>query len=230
MAVEIFDTPNDVTKKLPALVKAGAKTAIRYISSINPSGEKCIKKPEAEAIGNAGLTLGIVHEGWGGANGRGISAQDGHRDGPWSVRYMPSIGAGRSAVVYFAVDTDESAAAIKSQVLPYFSAIKEAFDGSQYAVGVYGSGSVLSAVTSAGFATYTWLSCSKGWAGYKDWLKKANLIQYTPVKLLGLDVDPDIMNSAFGDFVPFAAEQTKTPQPTETTGFNLAGLWKKVTG
>ena len=240
MAIEIFDTPQNITPLVGQLKELGVKIPIRYISSINPSGEKCIKPAEARAIANAGMALAIVHEGWGGANGRGISAMDGHRDGPWSVRYMATIGAPRGAAVYFAVDTDENAASIRNQVLPYFKAIKEAFDGSPYTIGVYGSGAVLAAVSDAlaGQKVYTWLSCSKGWDGYQEWKSKADLVQSLPVRLKGLDIDPDsrknFAQGSIGEFVPFqtATEindlQKKIPQPTPTTGFDLAGLFRKI--
>jgi hypothetical protein len=41
----IIDTNHDTTRHLAALKAAGVKTIIRYLSPINPAGEKCIKRP-----------------------------------------------------------------------------------------------------------------------------------------------------------------------------------------
>jgi hypothetical protein len=72
----ILDTNVDTTLHLTALKAAGVKTIIRYLSPINPSGEKCIKPPEAHAIAAAELRLALVCEGWGDfAHGRSRPAR-----------------------------------------------------------------------------------------------------------------------------------------------------------
>src|SRR5579863_8465785 len=114
----IIDTNHDVTPHLPALKAAGVKSVIRYLSPINPKGEKCIKPAEAKAIAAAGLRLALVCEGWGDFAHGGISAGAGQRDGEWCAQYAPTVGASAAACIYFAVDTDASPAQINKLVLP----------------------------------------------------------------------------------------------------------------
>ena len=209
----IIDTNHDTTPHLPALKAAGVTTIIRYLSPINPGGEKCIKPAEAHAIAAAGLRLALVCEGWGDFAHGAISAGAGERDGEWCSSYLASIGAAKAACVYFAVDVDAAPAQIKKLVLPYFQSIRLSFPaGGNYRVGVYGSGATCAAVTAAPLADLSWLSCSLGWSGSRAYLatNKWVLRQHPPATIAGIDCDPDDSSGDFGDFVPFAP----TPAPT----------------
>jgi len=203
----IIDTNHDTTRHLAALKTSGVRTIIRYLSSIDPAGEKCVKAAEAHAIAAAGLRLGLVNEGWGDFAHGGISAGAGERDGEWCARYAPQVGAPDSACVYFAVDVDASATQIRKLVIPYFAAINAAFKqlAPKLRVGVYGSGAVCEAVIAAKLADLAWLSCSLGWSGSRDFLasNKWTLRQHVPQAIAGIDSDPDGANGDFGDFVPF---------------------------
>ncbi len=204
----IIDTNHDTTRHLPTLKGASVKTIIRYLSPINPAGEKCVKVSEARAIAAAGLRLGLVCEGWGDFAHGGISAGAGERDGEWCARYAPQVGVPENACIYFAVDVDASAGQIRKLVIPYFAAVAATFK--QFApklrVGVYGSGAVCDAVVAVKLADVAWLSCSIGWAGSRDFLasNKWALRQHLPLPIAGIDSDPDDANGDFGDFVPFA--------------------------
>jgi hypothetical protein len=204
---KIIDTNVDTTASLSALRADGIATIIRYLDPIGPANPKCIKATEARAIAAAGLRLGLVSEGWGDFAHGGISAGAGQRDGAWCARYAPSVGTPRSACVFFAVDTDAGTAQITKFVIPYFQAVRAAFAGSGYRVGVYGSGAVCGAVMADGLADLSWLSCSTGWSGSKEYLASNRwaLRQHLPQRIAGLDTDPNDANGDFGDFVPFAA-------------------------
>lgn len=204
MTVLIIDTAEDITAKLPAIKAAGVQTVYGYLSSINPTGAKCVTPARARAIAAAGLRLGLVHEGWGGVGGRGISAIDGVRDGNYCKKAAATLGAPKGACVYFACDTDFSSAQVNSMVLPYFEAIREAFEGSGYRVGVYGSGAVCAAVIGAKFADLSWEAQSRGWTGYSAWLNNAAMTQGPETHLDGIDIDTDAAPGDIGDFVPFA--------------------------
>lgn len=203
---EIIDTNHDVTPHLDALKALGIKTVIRYISPINPLGEKSVKPAEAHAIADAGLRLGLVCEGWGDFAHQGINAAAGERDGGCCHDYAVAVGAPEGACIYFAVDVDANPSQIKNLVLPYFQAVQAAFQDGKYRVGVYGSGAVCAAVTDAGLAVLTWLSCSLGWDGSRDYLasKKWAIRQHVPATIAGIDTDPDEANGDIGDFVPFS--------------------------
>lgn len=116
----ILDTNQNTINQIPHLVADGLQTVIRYLSPINPSGEKCVKKPEAQALAAAGIRLGLVNEGWGDFAHGGISAGAGERDGAFCASYAPTVGAPHGACIYFAVDTDASPAQISKLVIPYF--------------------------------------------------------------------------------------------------------------
>lgn len=202
MTALIVDVAEDVTAKLPQLKAAGITTVFGYLSSINPNGAKCLTPSRVRAIAAAGMRIGLVHEGWGGVGGKGISAADGDRDGRYCRRQAPALGAPRGACVYFACDQDFTLQQIRSLVLPYFTAIRAAFADKFYRVGVYGSGAVCSAAIAAELADLSWESQSRGWLGYGAWLAKASLIQGPEGSLTGLDVDTDTAQCDIGGYVP----------------------------
>ena len=206
MTALIIDIAEDPTAKLPQLKAAGISTIFGYLSSINPSGGKCLTPSRVRAIAAAGMRVGLVHEGWGGVDGRGISAADGDRDGRYCCVRAAALGAPQGACVYFACDQDFSAAQIATMVIPYFRAIRAAFAGGQFRVGVYGSGAVCAAIIGAGLADLSWEAQSKGWLAYSQWLTKANMVQGAEQLAAGLDVDTDVAQGDIGDYVPNFAE------------------------
>jgi len=206
MTALIIDVAEDVTTKLPQLKAAGITTIFGYLSSINPNGGKCLTPSRVHAIAAAGIRVGLVHEGWGGVGGKGISAVDGHRDGRYCRVQAPVLGAHKGACVYFACDQDFTQQQIPTLVLPYFTAIKSAFADGFYRVGVYGSGAVCEAVISAGLADLSWQAQSRGWLGYSAWLAKADMIQGSEQVLAELDVDTNSAQCDIGDYVPNFAE------------------------
>jgi hypothetical protein len=202
MTALIIDIAEDATAKLPQLKAAGITTIFGYLSSINPAGAKCLTPCRVRAIAAAGIRVGLVHEGWGGAGGRGISAADGARDGGYCRAAAPTLGAPKGACVYFACDCDFLPMQIAAMVIPYFRAIRLAFAGSQLRIGVYGSGAVCTAVIGAGLADLSWEAQSKGWLAYSQWLQKASMVQGPEQLLKGLDVDTNTARGDIGDYVP----------------------------
>ena len=209
----IIDTNQISTPQIPHLQAGNIDSVIRYLSPINPHGEKCIQPAEAKALADAGIRLGLVNEGWGdflmhGGQFPAISAAAGKRDGNFCVNYAPTVGAPEGACIYFAVDTDASPAQIAQYVLPYFLAIRGAFEGSGFRIGVYGSGSVCKSVIAAKTADLAWLSQSMGWTGSRAYLAlkppELVLLQGSSTTLAHLNCDT---NTAFaedwGSFLPF---------------------------
>jgi hypothetical protein len=203
MTTLIIDTADDPRPKLAALKAAGIRTIIGYLSSINPTGAKCWTPARMRALAAAGLRAGLVHEGWGGVDGRGISAADGARDGRYCRTAGIALGAPRGTCVYFACDWDFTPAQIAASVIPYFKAIRAEFADGFYRVGVYGSGAVCAAVIGAGLADLSWIAQSRGWLGYSAWLARADMRQGPETRIAGLDVDTDTAQGDIGDFVPY---------------------------
>lgn len=209
----IIDTAVDITAALPALKASGVKTVIGYMSSINPAGAKCLNPLRVKAIAARGMKVGLVHEGWGGVDGKGITAEDGIRDGSYCRAKASLLGAPKGACIYFACDKDFSSAEITNLVLPYFRAIRQQFADGFYRVGVYGSGKVCQTVMDYGLANLSWLAQSKGWTAYSAWLAKASDVQGAQTKLDGVEVDSDVAQGDIGDFVPVFADETPKVAP-----------------
>jgi hypothetical protein len=200
----VIDTTEDVTSVLSALRVAGVTGIIGYLNPLGPTS-KVVTQDRARAIGAAGMTLALVSEGWGDFAHGGISAGAGERDAAHAKQAVAALGVASPPTVYFAVDTDATQAQITKLVLPYFAAIRAAYNGR---VGVYGSGAVCSAVLAAKTASLAWLACSTGWAGYQDLLKSGKwaLRQHLPSYVAGVSCDVNDVQGDYGAFVPFAAQ------------------------
>lgn len=213
----VIDTPVATTSRLEMLKAGGIRTIIRYINPLSLGSAKTVKAVEAQGIANIGMRLGLVCEGWGGAEGHGgIDGASGARDGRLCAQHAKSVvGAPPNACIYFAVDTDVSSSFLNNNVIPYFQEVKDAVSG-QFRIGVYGCGLVCDAVLTRGLADLTWLSNAMGWAGSRAFRDngKWNLLQHLPMTIAGLDTDPNDINPArpdIGDFVPFAVGDTAPP-------------------
>ena len=215
--MSIIDTDRDLTAHIPATVAALGigGTAIRYINPLNLAASKTVKADEARALGAAGIRLVLVCEGWGGTGPQhaGINAADGARDATVCRKHAHDVlGAPAGVCIYFAVDTDLSAADIAALAIPHFRAIRAVMaDGSGlpvYRVGVYGSGRTCQAVLDAGLADLAWLSESSGWGGYHDFKASARwaLLQGAGGHSIpGCDTDSDIGGpwcADIGDWLP----------------------------
>lgn len=216
MTVTIIDTNENTTAKLGALKAAGMKCIIRYIGS---TSSKEILVPEAKAISEAGLSLGLVYEAYGDTKGE-LTASLGTAHATFCRQRAPLLGTPDHAAIYFAVDNDDSAAAISSRVKPYFTAVKATI-ADKYRIGVYGSGLTCAAMLDAGLAELAWLAQSRGWTGYSSFLasNRWSLLQRMPQTIQGLDTDPNDFNPAhpdFGSFVPFLGLSPQPPAPGPT--------------
>lgn len=213
MTADIFDIAFDPTAKLTAAKAAGIHTIIGYISSISPHGPKCWTPDRMRKIAAAGMQAGIVHEGYGGTKGKGVSAADGRRDGPFAIQQLPLLGAPRGATVFFACDMNYNDADVARLVIPYFQAIGEAFKNTGYRVGVYGDGASCQGCLDRGLVAVTWLANATSWPGYRAFLPKADIVQHLPSHVAGMEVDTDTAKPGVdvGFFVPFAGKTAAAP-------------------
>ena len=74
--------------------------------------------------------------------------------------------------------------------------------GFPYKIGVYGSGLVCQGLLAAGLCSYTWLTNSTGFQGYKQFYasKRWNLAQHLPKYYGKLQADPNETAADFGAF------------------------------
>jgi hypothetical protein len=207
----------------------GIEVALRYYSEFHKV--KAMKRPEALALAKAGLRLGVVYQDVQNA-AEFFSFSRGLRAGAFAYEYADKeIRQPPGSAIYFAVDFDALAAELKNNVIPFFEGVKQAFDTAgggrpDYAVGAYGSGATLTALTTAKLATRFWLCGSTGFRDFRTYLnsKKWHFRQFAPDEnLCGINVDfndinPDLPdNGSFqldtesdeGEPVPGAGEQMR---------------------
>jgi hypothetical protein len=216
------DTNTNVTTYLPTLAAAGVTAVGRYYS-INKS--KLLTQIEAEAIANAGLSIFVVYED--GADPAKFNAGLGTFQAQQALICAREVGQPQGSAIYFAVDFDCTAAQFQQQITPYFHAISAVFAGQgfPYKIGVYGSGLVCQGLLQAGLCSYTWLTNSTGFQGYRQFYasKRWNLAQHLPKSYGRLQADPNEVAADFGAFrvgtaAPAFAAHAAGPAPAVPAG------------
>jgi hypothetical protein len=198
-----FDTTQDTTLKLADIKAANYDFVARYLSQ---SHWKVIGPAEAAAITAAGLGLVLVYED-GPTTSDYFSFGRGQADGTRAAQQAGLIGAPAGTAIYFAVDYDASSDDINGVITQYFNGVSNAMksfaaaNGTNYSIGVYGSGATCSAVTASGLGQLGWLAQSPGWSGhdtYNGW----SIRQLMPDVIAGLSVDPDDAIGNYGAVPP----------------------------
>ena len=193
------DASTNVTTYLPTLAASGVKAIGRYYS-INTS--KVLTQMEAEAITNAGLSIFVVYED--GNDPTKFNGNLGTFQAQQALICARDVGQPQGSAIYFAVDFDCTAAQFQQQITPYFNAISAVFaaQGFPYKIGVYGSGLVCQGLLAADLCSYTWLTNSTGFRGYKQFYasKRWNLAQHLPKFYGKLQADPNETAADFGVF------------------------------
>lgn len=205
---QVIDTNRKTTAALGCLKEAGIRAVVRYYNRNMTA--KVIRRPEADAILAAGLSLAIVHQ-RGGRDPNEYGRSNGNLDAAHCRRYGKEIGQPSRSAIYFAVDFDISSNDITRFVVPYFEAVAGEMakdDGlPSYRVGVYGSGLTCRTLLDRGLAELTWLSQSRRFRGTPEFRasNRWNLLQLMPETLCGIGIDPDIVNPANPDFGQFSS-------------------------
>lgn len=208
----IIDTPWNTTGKLSQLAAAGVDTIVRYYNYSNSTTlpQKGLTAAEANAIAAAGMKLAVTFQQKQNSVGD-FSLEAGTAAGVQAFGYASAtIGQPFNSTIYFSVDCDLFRNSELAAVDSFFTGVRDAFaaaanGGASYAVGVYGSGTVLDHLRVKGLATFFWLAQSQGWSGYKDF-KNSNrwhLLQGAATTVAGLDVDTNDDNPTRPDFGAF---------------------------
>jgi len=213
----IIDTNHRTTASLTRLANAGVTAIIRYYARFTSQPEKRLTRAEAEAILDAGMSIGAVHQA-AGDRATAFSHDSGVADATSARNYGAKvIGQPEGSAIYFAVDFDATQADVNRRIVPYFRAVQMVMGSADqlptYRVGAYGSGTVLKTLLDADLVDFTWLSQSLGFSGSRAF-KASNrwtLFQHLPSKVGGLDVDVDELNPAMIDFGAFDRLDPLTP-------------------
>ncbi len=237
MSISIIDTPFNTTAKAACLRAKRVQTVIRYYNFSNSRNlpEKRMELAEAQALGAAGLRIGVVFQQKQDQaadfdKARGLAA--GHR----AYRYAhDSIGQPADSGIYFSVDFDATAAEIASHIVPYFEGVKAAFaqesgGGRSYRIGAYGSGLTCGTLADQGLIELTWLSMSRGFQGTRAALAAGayHLAQSaSSEKPCGLPVDVNEANPAHPDFGSFIIADDHAA-PAHGTAVNVGERYKVV--
>ncbi|TCL91809.1 uncharacterized protein (TIGR02594 family) [Rhizobium sp. PP-WC-2G-219] len=211
---QIIDVAHNVGPYAQKLADLGVVSVIRYYNIGNSSNlpSKCLTKAELTALHAAGLTVAVVFQAGGGANGRlgDLSDANGTRDAKRALKLAAELGQPTGSGIYFAVDHDYVAPADLAQIASYFAKVKAELDG-RYVLGVYGSGLVARKLHDKGLVDLIWLSGSLGWTGTRSALKdglwtlfQKDMQQHLPFG--GIDYDGNIFNSAEASFGQFSAD------------------------
>lgn len=149
------------------LVANNKSFVIRYYSRTTRQPEKQLRPKEAAELARAGLQIAVVYQDRARLT-EDFSFERGLLDGASAFSSAGQIGQPADSAIYFAVDTDFSAAQINAFVVPYFKGVRQALSQasgghSRYRMGVYGSGLTCRLLQSASLVEFTWLAEATGW-------------------------------------------------------------------
>ena len=186
---------------------ATAMTAVRAQALVNNkytfvgrylSGSYSMSLDEAKIISNAGLFIVSIWEKGKPTSSSYFTASQGASDGQSAILAAKALGQPTGTPIYFTVDYDASLSDIKGPITKYLQAIKKIFeaDNYYYALGLYGSGSVLNYFKNT--YQYTWLAGASAWSGsstFDNWFLK----QYDNGTTIGsYTIDKDTSNGKAG--------------------------------
>lgn len=213
---KVIDAPSDLSAYAEDLAREGVGTVIRYYNHANSSRlpTKRLEASEASALHQEGISLMVVFQQRGGADGniQDLNRAKGEADARRAIKLATNIGQPQGSAIYFAVDHDYFRRSEIDKILPYFEAVRNAI-GTDYRVGVYGSGTVGGQMVSNGFADLIWLAGAVGWSGTRDMLRSDQwaLFQKYLHKTWpggGFGYDGNIVSPAFTDFGQFNLDTT----------------------
>lgn len=207
--LEIIDSAYSLTAHIPTLLAKGVKVVIRYYNHTNSATfpTKRLEPAEAVALSEAGIALAVVFEARGGAGGyiQDFGTANGTRDGTRARELAARLQQPQGSAIYFAVDWDFVKAADLAEIDAYFRAVNKAV-GSDYRIGVYGSGKVAGRLLDQSLVSLMWLSGSLGWSGTRDMLATDRWALFQKAlesNESGISHDGNIASPAFADFGQF---------------------------
>ena len=191
-----LDSRNDLSTHAKELKADGIDFVARYYfrRSMN---KDLLTREEASALSSAGMYIVSVWEDGSPCDPSYFSASKGAADGAMATSRAIMAGQPVGTPIYLAVDYDAIVDDL-ARILAYFETARQSIKQNGRTCGVYGNGIVCRALHGGGLVSHTWLSGSRGWAGYDDWAPHANLVQGTTSRQHGKDIDWDTSNGNGG--------------------------------
>ena len=183
--------------RLNTLVNEGYTFIARYLA-----GNYALTSTEKSTVTGGGLFIVSIWEKGLPTKSSYFTEGKGTSDATSAIEAAQAIGQPSGTPIYFTVDYDATASDISGPIKQYLQAVKKVFADKNYpyALGLYGSGSVLSYYKNT--YTYTWLAGATGWSGSKTYTGYC-LKQYSNGTTLGsgtekIKIDKDNSNGAAG--------------------------------
>lgn len=227
------DLGSDSRRILPQLQTRGVKTLFRYYAPRNEPErglpDKILTRDEAEAIMEAGFSLGAVFQFYSHVLDN-MNPRRGRSDAERAIAYAAeTIGQPRGSAIYFAVDNNWFQPAQLARVESYLAAVAEVFaaNGDPYRIGVYGAGRTCRFARERGLAELSWLAKSTCWAETVDWYNDADWQLYQSKHNLAVDgtkIDTNLVNPRFADFGQFRLDDAPVAHEERHSRAVLASL------
>ena len=160
--------------------------------------KQLLTKAAAQVISQAGLYLVSLWENGDPTDAQYFTAAQGREDAARAFLFAQAANQPAGTPIYATVDGDITDL---DAVTAYFTAFRHFLQSCQcqYLTGVYGSGLVCRAIIHAGLAHYSWVSGSRGWSGYADWLPHADIVQTAENQSAhGISFDANVSNGSAG--------------------------------
>lgn len=229
---EIIDVPSDIQDFARPLAEAGVKSVIRYYNHRNSSAlpTKCLTNQELGVLHDAGLSVAVVFQQRGGADGNlaDLDQQSGIDDAQRALNLATDMVQPEGSAIYFAVDFDYFRASELAQIASYFDSVRQTLNG-KYSVGIYGSGTVGRHLKARGLVDHIWLAGAMGWSGTRaaleegDWTIFQKFLEQRS-EIGGFTHDGNVVNPSFGSFGQFGTDEA-LPTPR---GEGAAALFKVI--
>ena len=203
---QYIDASTRLTASASCLAASGVKAVGRYYNY--GSGPKVLTRTEAQALIAHNISIWAIFQFWGNEP-KWFSKERGLADAARALQCAQElVGQPEGTTIYFGADYNEKGEHYASNIVPYFTAVREVFtrgDGSRpYRIGVYSNGLVCRRLVEDGLVSDTWLSCSSSFAEHGAYhaSRQWKLSQTCGVpRICGVDVDDDEISGAdFGQF------------------------------
>ncbi len=223
--------------KAENLYKEGYRYIGRYLTGTMGGGiSKAITQEEAQIIFDAGLNFFPIFQTAGYYNSY-FNKDQGTSDAYDAIEAASALGIPAGTIIYFAVDYDSTNTQITNNIMPYFEAVHQVMQNSQYRTGIYGSRNTCTRVSDAGYAMSSFVAdMSSGYSGNMSYRMPKNWAfdQFANIKIGSGETHMEIDKDGFSgrdegvSYLGAAAPQLQVSNESSSGKPYLK--WKAVNG